>query len=416
MKKSILIFSAILFLSSCKAPKILKYQKSIKDTTINITTKEDAGSLLQISAFVLDPSTLSNKTITDLSDKGQAALIEALSSKSTTAKELMSSIALPIKESVSGNIKGSKLWKKQIVLNVLKTDDEKANRIEQILFTMDIPQNLIDKVEFVNWNKIVTETQIIDLGKITSGNSTTLSFSPEITMAGTIQGKAPGSVSNTKTFNQERSFSSRLAGLNASLVSGSKFQVLRKGIANEDISGNIVVEITLKSKFVKEVPIYEFSGFYNGTSIVTDQSKIGMIKNTLVRPDFGDSNINIPIDLTYKFRFRKVNHGINTEPEYDDCITYIGGEITEKSKFKIFDKEESEKTKTWEISDGFNYLHVSKTGLLEQLIFDSPVSAGQLLSWIKQTQNLKVSDYDLFKGTVPLSLADIKNLKVVITE
>lgn len=415
MKKSILIFSTILFLSSCGAKKILKYQTSIKPTIIANKTKAD--SILQISAFILEPSTLSTKTITDLSDKGQAALIEAINSKSTTAKELISSLALPIKESVSsGNIKGSKLWKKKIILNILKTDTEKANRIEHVLFTMYIPESLTDKVEFVSWDKVVTETQVIDLGKITSGNSTTLSFSPEISMAGTIQGKAPGSVSNTKTFSQEKSFSSRLAGLNASLVSSSKFQVLRRGTANEDISGNIIIELTLKSKLVKEVTIYEFSGFYNGASIVTDQSKIGMIKNILVRPDFGDSNINIPIDLTYKFRFRKVDVGENTEPEYDDTITYIDGEITEKSKFKVFDQEESEKTKTWEISDGVNYLNIFKTGFTEQLLFDSSLSAGQLLSWIKQTQNLKVSDYDLFNGNTPLIASDIKNLKVVLSQ
>ncbi|NVM66873.1 hypothetical protein FHW88_005191 [Mucilaginibacter sp. SG538B] len=417
MKKlALLLGAAIVISASCTTPKVMRYYRSIAETK-TLSTKTEVSKYFEVNAFILDPTAGANKTITDLSDRGQGSLVEALNTKTKTPKELVSALAGSLKESqTAGGTKGTLLWKKRIVLNVLKVDKERANRLQQILFTMEIPVALQNNVEFVSWDKIATESQVIDLGKITSGSTTSTSFSPEITLAGTVQGKAPGAFSSSKTFTEEKSFASKFVGLNAALASKSKFQVVYQPLPNESNSVNIVVEVTLRSKLSKEVTVLDFTGLYDGTIANTDQSKVGITGTVLIRPDFGAGTPEVPIDLSYDFRYRTAENGRRTEPEYDDEVTYLDGSISEPTKFKLFDKEESEAVKTWEITDGVNILHLFKAGSAEQILFDNSASAYQLLNWIKQTGSLKVSDYELRSGPYNvITTANIPNLQVRIT-
>ncbi|WP_448104063.1 hypothetical protein [Pedobacter panaciterrae] len=419
MKTTYILLFVIFALTSCgTTPKVLKYYKRAEANPQELKTLPEIKKLLNINAFVLDPLASSNKTITDLAPEGQQALIEALSTRTKTTKELYSALALPIKEtpSINGN-RGSLTWKKRIVLNITKASREPADRVQQILFDMDIPANLKGKVEFISWDKIATETQSVDLGKILAGRSTTLSFSPELTMAGMIQGTAAGSASNTTSFNEEKAFTAKKTGLNAALINPNKLQVYRELLPNENPTGNIVVEVTLKSKLAKEVEVLEFDGIHDGTSFVKDPAKISILKSTIIIPDLGNQT-EVPIDLTYQFRYRKVGEGANTEPEYDDVISYIDGEFKEDKKFLLLDKTETD-PKFWEIRSGVSPLNILKPigGSIPQNIqFDSFSKADGFLNWLKQTTNISVSGQNLYLGTALLKTNDLTSLKLSLSQ
>jgi len=417
MRLIYLLFFASIF--GCQAPRVMRYHRSVDPLVATIKLKNDSEKLLSVNAFVLEPSATASKTVYDLSPEGQAAIVEALNSKTKTSAELMSALASPIKETgVPASIKGNKVWKKRIVLNILKTDKELANRVQQILFTLDIPASLKEQVSFISWDKIATETQSIDLGKITSGSTIGASFSPEITMAGKLQGVSAGSASVSKTFNEEKSFTAKFAGLNAALVSADKFQVYRQAMPNENISGNIVVELTMKSKNAKEYTVYAFKGLYSGSSVENDQTKVVLERTLIIRPDFG-TNEEVPINLSYSYRYRSIKQAARTEPEYDDSIQYTDVDVVENDKFKIFDKEEVAGPTTWEISANGKTLHIYKAGnpSAEALIFENFNDAQQFLNWIKLTKNLNVSDCLIYLGSAStIKAADIKDLSVLISK
>lgn len=411
MKKLIFSIVALTVLLSCNTPKVMRYYKSEKESRIISADTILINNLFEINAFTLDPSVANEKSIFDLSNRAQSALIESLNSKSKATEELMAAITSPLDKATSPDAtKGSISWKKRVVINIDKKDTEVANRFQQIWLIMEIPDNLKDKVEFVNWDKIITETQTFDLGKITSNNTSGFSFSPEVTMGGFIEGKLPGVVSGSSTFGEEKSITRKLAGLNAAVVTPHKFILSRQASPNENISGNIVIELTLKSKLAAENLVYNFDGLYLGTTAVEDQAKITLNKSLVIKPDFGENSI-VPIDLTYKFHYRTVGKGKRTEPEYDDHITYLNGQHTDSSKFNLFDGADS-KPIIWRISDGSNYLHIVDSTEQEALQFDSYNKASQLLNWIKLTNNFQISNYSLYLGLRPLKNIDIKNLMI----
>ncbi|WPQ61243.1 hypothetical protein SIO70_23060 [Chitinophaga sancti] len=416
MQKSIISALFLAAVCACQTPKVFRYYSGKEDKVQQLSKPSDIKNYFSLNAFVLTPTAGSDKLITDLSDRGQQAIIESMNSKTKTSKELVSTIAGPISNASSaGNFKGSLIWKKRVVINITKVDKECANRLQQILIDIDIPSAYKDKVEYVSWDKIATEKQSIDLGKITQNNSTAYSFSPEIDFLGILQGKGIGSVSNTKSTTAEKSYTSRLAGLNAAIVNKNKLQIFQRALPNEDITGNIVIELTMRSKLSKQIEVYEFTGLYDGSMPIKEQEKVVLNKSILVEPNFGVLSADVPADITYDFRYRKVSKGCKTEPEYDDHITYLDGNITESGKFILFTKEDLDQSKTWSISDNINSLKIKKNGIITgDLNFDGIDKANQFLGWLIQTQNLKASDYDLLLGLIPLQKSDIKNLKVIL--
>jgi len=411
MKKLVISLFAAAALVACSTPKVTRYYKSEKGTR-TITSQKTIDSLFAIHAFVLDPSVGATQTITNLSDKGQGALIEALNSKTKSSEELISALASPLEEAVSpGETKGSITWKKRVVINIAKMDKEPANRFQQLWLTLEIPESLKSKVSFVSWDKIVTETQTYDLGKITSSSTAGFSFSPEVTMAGYVKGSLPGVVSGSSTYGAEKSFMAKMPGLTAAVVTPSKFVMSREALPNENISGNIVIEFTLKSALGNEGQIYDFSGFYNGTTLVTDQSKIELVRSLMIKPDFGTSTV-VPVDVTCEFHYRTVGKGKRTGPEYDDHITYFDGKYTDVNKFNLFNTTEI-KPSMWQIFDGTNYLNISNT---ETIQFSSYNKALKFLEWIKLTKNLEVANFKLLLGFRNLTVDDIQKLRVTLSE
>lgn len=422
MKKIIILFLITLLLSSCgSTPKVMTYYKELGKAGVSYNDLDSANKIVKINAFVLDPDTKSDKTIFDFSEAGQSAIIEDLGKKSTNAKELFGSMALSVKESsqktkVSGNLS----FKKRIVININVIGTQKADRLERINFKISIPDALKDKIEFVSWDKIATETVTIDLGKIIGGTSTTTSFSPEIGMSGTIQGKLAAEVSNTKTFSEEKSFSEKMAGLSAALINKNEFEVNRSSLPNENISGNIIVEVTLKAKNEKSLSYFDFDGLYNGAIAITDQNKIRVNEMELMSPDFGyDSKkvsiTNIPLLLSYDFLLRKVIEGQNTVPEYDDVIQYVTGFVTATSPIILSDSD-SWAPKLWYIVIEDKQLGIQNIDMEKPatLAFTSYEKAQELIKWIKKTKSLKVSDYKFYLVTNALKTDDIKKLTIGI--
>lgn len=414
MKRLIIICISAFLMSSCglfapRKPEVMRYHKKIA----GIEQRNELAKireLFQVNAFLLDPTAGEAKNIFDLSPEGQSALIEAHSQSSKTPLELSSALATPIKQS-SGNqaVRSYVTWKKRIVLNITKLDRERANRLEYILFTMIIPDSHKGKTELVSWDKIVTETRAIDLGKITSANTTAYLLSPNITMAGKIVGATAGSASNTQSYTEEKSFTYSGAGLNAAIVSPQRLQVFRQGFANEDISGNIVIELTLRATDVNVYRVYSFNGLFKGGAAETTQANIKMNSTVIAQPSY-----EVPINLEYTYRYRKVAGGSTTEPEKDDVVTYIDGTHCEETKFNLYSAADAGKFSKWNISCAGGYLHVLVKGKKELLAFDSYAEAEQLLNWLQLTKSLKVAGHDLYIGFNELREAEIQTLTVKI--
>lgn len=402
-----------LMLCACGSQKVLMYEKASSEENLKQTTN-NLKDFVTVNTFVLDPVASAAQFATGLSDRGQAAYIEAVTSASKSAEELNNYLVRPFKEAISPTrTKGTLFIKKRIVINVSNNRNSNADRINDVKVSLLIPQKFRKELEFVSWEKLATEHQIVDLGKITSGSTGTLSINPSITLAGTIQGSLGGGYTKENTFAQEKAYAGKVPKLNVSLVNKFQMDMQRRAEANENISGNTVIEITFKAKYSGgEYYTYSFSGLQSAGTDVTDQSKIKIAAALNYNPSFPTAvNGSVFLDVNYTFRYRKVEEGILTIPEYDDVVKYLNGEVNEPEKLELFSSHEHQ-NRYWTLVLDTETVALKSPTVTDTLRFSSYEEALAFLGWLRVTRNTKVSNHDILLGLAPLTVAKINNLKV----
>lgn len=402
-KIPLFIVLTCLTVSACTTPKYTKRYKSLENTT---TTKPN--EFVSATAFCFDVDKLStSKGLYELSERGQKELIAQVSSKEKDGSGLYNQLSKKFVEPARQNssIRNTE-FKKRIVISVEDLKNQNgANRIDWIRIKLNIQDTA--NVKFYYWDKIVTEYQEIDLGKLTFERSNSFSSSPDFTMSGTVKGNAPLSYSTSGKVNEEISFKTKFAKLSGSL-NESTISIYRKSAPMEDITGNIVIEVSIKAKKNGETSFSEFDGLTEKDVIVTDPSKVKLKTINYQSANFHATETNF--GLSYQFGYREVFNGAKTFTEADDSIRIVQGEIKSPEKFPLL-QEEDLTQRIWNVSAPDDELLSLKKGSTQSTInFDSYDKAKAFLEWLRQTSNLTVAGYDLYLGLSTLKKEDIPSL------
>ena len=164
------VLTMLIALAGCAHPELTRRHES--------ATWTDAGTgskpLVDVSTFVLDARTQTTRTtLTSLSERGQAALVEALAAKSDSSKTLLEALGAPMGRRVTGTglVAYRNTFKRRIVLSTERAGASRhrpEDRIHALRCTFD---QLSAETTFRSWNRFSTRYDTVDLGRMSLAQS-----------------------------------------------------------------------------------------------------------------------------------------------------------------------------------------------------------------------------------------------------
>lgn len=348
MKRIIIILAGIVMFSSLSAQKTLRRYKRLKSGEVNnelvnlSTTSSKISNASQEASF---------KTVFDLQDRGQAALLEGKTTKESI--ELLNNKFLEKKTTEKSQIDLT-TWDIRIVFSISRDviySDKKSfsayDRIENLNYSFQLDKSLKNIVQFKEWNKYTTEYGSIDIGTLEYNES----FKADFGIVGKIGASKSGK--KTETTDSEVNENSYLLGpeVSANIGTGfnnswkenqtikrryiqltgtfneNSFSIHQQGTRETELAGNVSLDLKVKLP-TDEVIISAFSNLYEKNNIANIDTVVKMNLIRYVIPDvnalpsgvFGRININYAV--------RHIDGKARTYAEFDDVIKYITGENT----------------------------------------------------------------------------------------
>jgi hypothetical protein len=413
----IIICLILLFFCGCATPELTQRYRSATWNRTQIP--EDC---IGVSAFTLDtPSIESQVAIRSLTPEGQAAFIKAVARKAQNMDDFMETLGGSLgKKSAKKGIIDLTVFKKRFVFtadrNLACSALSPADRISDLQVGLKIKDR--NDVEFVSWDKFITQYSTIDLGKMSLAQQT----SSEISMSVGSPTGSPVPITISPKTSYTRNLSEEVLLRQRYVVTSGRLNrneavLYLQGVVGIDLTGNFLVDITFQVKANSEPQLIMVYG---------PLRKDGkLVKPEEIRIDFVDlkypANSNsITCNMEYLYMLRHVKKHDETIIESDDNVDFITFRnkpfdvevINEKElKARVFGivtrkLRGEEKTS----KDGW-FLCVE--GLEKRPIyFPSYSSAREFLEWIKESKNTKVAGYEFFINQRPLNPADIPSLLV----
>ena len=352
------------------------------------------------------------KDVFNLSDRGQAALINAWKGQGKGQKDsfaqLLEAISKPIIKKKTSNTVDLTKFSRMIVFSVTNNTEETVNRIEQLKLTLTLDDP--DKIRYSNWDKMVTNYKTVDIGKLTLGKSRSFTLSPSYSTSLSLPSKWAGASSGqggaiTVERSLEEESNVRERGFINGILSDSEMIISQKGLPGEDLNGNLVVELELET--VQRYPknYYTFSPPSAG-----DKEKLKNNIPTLGIVSVWTPNLDKPIigKLCYEYVYRYVQKGQETGFEWDDEVVYRKGKCGKSMEIVLIPQQEFE-VKGWSVNSADKeVVHIGyRQKTPSALSFLDDENAYDFISWLKEqkkTNNLKI---DIMKnGKISRQIVD----------
>ncbi len=406
-----LVTSTLLY-TACGSPKLTnRYATKRFYSTTNI----DSYAVIKAYTFnVASKPAAAPNTVFELKEKPQAAYIKALADKVKEAKDLVKILSQPLEEEEE-DLKPEFLTKKtsftkRVVVSVRNNSTFPADRISKIFVTLKTSDNA---VKITGCDKIVTEYQTVDLGKLTFKNNISGEINAGLTSGVTTTGKKTGNVVNPKTndtvaneetfsgtsggslggklgfaseFYEEANLKQRYVVLSGS-VKENEVSFYEESISGIDLSGSIISDITFEASPGNQTSriTYKFSDLLDPkTALPTQNDKVKITRNITQIPNV---NKDIALDLTYDVVYRQVLAKDNTTLEADDAVNFIRGSKTLQKETILISRTELVPPE-WIIWDTAtkSVLQAAFTlrgAVPNTLYFSSYADAENLLLWLK---------------------------------
>jgi len=362
-KLGVLIFTLLIVLSSCAnlSKRFKGYDtKWIRPENVNkyVSIKVESYKIKKTS-----PTPSKQNDIFNLSPNGQSELIKAISSKTKDVDELINELT---KKLSSTSIKTNKVRvfpmsiKKSIVFSVDKHWASKGykknrrilKRIGDRISNLEMSLTLDSKndIEFMMWDKLVTDRVTVDLGKVTSSQEWSVTGNVNASVSSE---KNNSTNSNTNvdgvendTSNNEKISKSIGPSANANFkdkyessidllisriklsgtLSKDNISLKQEGAFGIDLSGNtsVSVEYNYKGDYAKPIFVFKTPKYYNSvTPIHADK----LIKNKImwIFPNVTRTTVG---EMKYKYFYRHVKRFSSKHiPESRQRASYFYGEV-----------------------------------------------------------------------------------------
>lgn len=409
MKSIITVLSGAVcvLLIGCVTPKpqVTRWYKS--QEPLNYTDRNALKDTIVLRAFAPKSEPSASKKLWDLTGEGQAAYIGLLGTKTNTLPDLDAALAKPIGSAAQREIDIT-TFKKRIVLSVENKFAQPGDRIARL----EIRLALADRsFRFVSWDKLETKYATVDLGKLTNTRGTAFEFAPGVTLGGDIIGAQAGKASSTGSLAEEQVLSRRFVDVTGILEEYQGTLIL-EGMPGRDLTGNIVVEVTMEATNRLTNSIQSMTGLFNG-AVAQPANGIVVSSIPVIEPG-GAAPVKVNIEYDACLRHINDHKSARTIQEGDDVVQLRCSHKLSAAALTLLPSEELKKA-NWVIEYGAFKVHLKPAagGPPELLAFATKAGADEFLRWLNTGAANTVSNYQLTNDVgVIISAAD-KNAMVV---
>lgn len=332
--------AACMILASCTtAPRTLKWYEARKGVERQWEWTQrschENRPWIFVSAFSLPPTPESRFAVWDLADDAQAAIIEALAQQTTTKDELLAAVAKALPGRAESDSLDLTTVRRRIVLSAENLSTEPADRIMRLAYLLELEDS---QATFRSWDKIVTEHETIDLGKLTFARSGTIGIS-----------SSPLEVGGEAGLTEEKLLRKRLASTSGNL--GVDYaRIVRQGAPGIDVDGSVVFEIELKLLELQKVWVVAEFTASQGTGAVPPRFRVVEVRIPKIAFSGADP-LALRGTVLGEYWFRRVLSGRTTIDEGDDIITIIEDSVPcDPLEFTLLPVEEMQYS-TWAVAD-----------------------------------------------------------------
>lgn len=308
----------ILFTTACTPrPQIVKRYKTVKHV------KPDQISVqlpdLTFTSLPIEKAS-GNKTVFDLSDRGQAALLSSLGNKVDKPGAYLVAVGSKLgpRRSRPQDVDLTK-FEKRVIFTVERGSRKPADRLDWY----KIKFNIVSKdLKFTNWNKAETKYEQIELGKLSLVQQNIGNLSGSLAPAPISRVSALGfEVSSQKTLTESQDLRRRIVDLNVAVPKSDAAVVVRHGASDRDLDGNTIVDFNLAYTGVTDTKIlHVFSNLSGSGQNLKKPSEIQLITYDSKYP-LRASDLFATALMEYDLRH--VESGDDTINEGDDNVQIL---------------------------------------------------------------------------------------------
>ena len=297
MKNTVIMGAIVLGgLAGCEfTGKLTRRYQSVKSTKL---PADSISQFVGIGAYTIEADKLEPiklKSVFELSDKAQQEYIKQVSSKEVSSSGLVKSIGMPLetKEIAKIEILDYTKFKKRIVISVRNLNYWPADRISKVNVIIEFDS----AIKLLSCNRLTTEYQTLDLGKISYSNSNSIDLTgnlssnlasgigssdalkqtypyvanvPSNGITETNQGNTASrnssrgngltaKVAASRSFAEEVMLRQRIVALNAS-IEKNRLSLFQESISGIDLTGNILADLIFEARDdVRVQRTYSFS-------------------------------------------------------------------------------------------------------------------------------------------------------------
>jgi hypothetical protein len=358
MKKIHLALLVCIWAFSINAQTTLKRYKCLSEGSADNNLVEIKIASTAISSSTPTPT---YKTIFDLSERGQAAVL------SNRTNDQVSEI-LNKKFLLDQPKKGKNVDLTNRNIRITFSIGRKTNykekgfnaydRIEDLKYDFEIDNSIDPMVKFIKWDKYTTEYGTLDIGTLEYNRSFSASLDITGKIAANTSLKENKKIDDNNSTESSTSFGPELSGTAKTGYSNSskenqsikqryiqltgafgerKFNIHQQGTRETELAGNVSIDLTI-SLPKDEAFIASLSNLFDESNLPKPSSQVKLDINRYYIPDVNKIKNDITGDLSYEYAVRHIEKKANTFAEFDDKISFITG--SKKSNQIIIKKQD----------------------------------------------------------------------------
>jgi len=270
-----------------------------------------------ISVFPLAVPPSAARQITSLSDRGQAAFINALAEDTNSATQLRGAVATALGTPIAVG-RDSRRQNRRLVISVLKENGfEPGDRISDLRLKLTLKDK--NTAQILGWNRFETQYETVTLGEISREQSLEREASVTAAPPGVSAiTQLAGSIAAREAITEEQNLRQRRVTLGGR-VEPDSLTLIMEGVTGIDLVGTASVDVNLAIKKSITEEVHSFS--------MVD-GKPRMLVGVDRRPT---NSCPIEAKVSGNYTVRKILSGARTIPEGDDTVEYINTEISSET-------------------------------------------------------------------------------------
>jgi hypothetical protein len=329
IKRTIFVIlpAMILITASCTTLKRYSSQK----------TSGTDSSLADIDLFSSrlkqDIPQTSGKTLMDLTADAQSQFIRIMNTRYPSNEKFLNALKyefqsgnmdIPVVDYVRKDLRlvfsVSKKHDFIKTVGLAKSELSQADRIEYLKISLQIEE---PSLKFTGWDMYATEYGSINIGDVSFTGSLDTDVSASAGNVKDSKGSLTADVKPSVSKKEDQSVMYRYIKLNGRL-NDTVIVMEEEGTRENDLTGNIIADVSLKFKSTEEV-ITRIKSLKDSTGTWLTPEKVQAETFLAEVPDIDKIKPQIRAKLTMDFVYRNVKCGRKTFPEWDDRIKYYTG-------------------------------------------------------------------------------------------